>query len=70
MCYYVRSWQYLNMKESHRNILKRQHGPSMKPGVCLMIISDHELYVPFNFTFCFRLVKYECSSFKEWISTP
>ena len=33
-------------------------------------ISDHELYVPFNFTLSFRLVKYECNSFIEGISTP
>ena len=29
------------------------NGPSMKPSETLKISSDHELYVPFNFTFSF-----------------
>ena len=44
--------------------------PSMDPCGTQEIISDHELYEPFNFTICFRLVKYECNSFREGIPTP
>ena len=46
------------------------NGPSMDPYETPKRISDHELYVPFNFTLCFCLVKYECNSFTEEISTP
>ena len=45
------------------------NGPSMEPYGTPKRISDHELYVQFNFNLCFRLVKYECNSFKEGIST-
>ena len=41
------------------------NGPSMEPCGTPKIISGHELYVPFNFTLYFGLVKYECNSFKE-----
>ena len=58
-----------NRNKSHRNMLN-SNGPSMDPCGTPRIISDHELYVPFNFTLCFHLVKYECNSFKEGISTP
>ena len=58
-----------NWNKSHRNML-HSSGPSMEPCGTPKIISDHELYVPFNFTLCFRLVNYECNSFKEGISTP
>ena len=44
-------------------------GPSMEPWGTPKIISDHEMYVPFNFTLCFCLVKYHCNSFKEGIFT-
>ena len=42
----------------------------MEPCRTPKIISDPKLYVPFNFTLCFPLVKYECKSFKEGISAP
>ena len=45
------------------------NGPSMKPCEAAKIISDDELYVPFNFTLCFCLVKSEGNYFKEGIST-
>ena len=32
------------------------HGPSIEPCGTLRKIADHELYVPLNFTLCFRLV--------------
>ena len=41
---------------------------SVEPCGTPEIISDHQLYMPFNFTLCFRVVKYECSGFKEGIS--
>ena len=34
------------------------NGPSMEPYGTPKRISDHELYVQFNFNLCFRLVKY------------
>ena len=46
------------------------NGPSIDPCGPLKRISDHKLYVPFNFSLCFCLVKYECNSFREEISTP
>ena len=45
------------------------NSPSINPFGTPKRISDHELYVPFNFTLCFRLVQYECNSFREGIST-
>ena len=45
--------------------MSNSNGPSMEPGGNPKIISDHELYVPFNFTLCSRLVKYECNIFKN-----
>ena len=41
------------------------NGQLMEPCRTPKTISDHELYVPFSFTLCFRLVKYESNSFKE-----
>ena len=46
------------------------NGPNMEPRGTSKIISDNELYEPFNFTLSFRLVKSECNSFKEGISAP
>lgn len=57
-----------NWNKSHRNMLN-SNGPSMKPCEAAKIISDDELYVPFNFTLCFCLVKSEGNYFKEGIST-
>ena len=45
-------------------------GPNMEVFGTTNIISDHKLYVPFNFTLCFCLVKYERNIYKEGISTP
>ena len=58
-----------NWKKSHKNMLN-SNGPSMDPCGTPKIISDHKLHVSFNFTLCFHLVKCECNSFKEEISTP
>ena len=41
------------------------NGPIMEPCGTPKIISDHELYVPFNFTLCFRLVKKESVVLKK-----
>ena len=57
-----------NWNKSHRNMLSN-NGSSMEACGTPKRISDHELYVPFNITLCFRLVKYECNSFREGIST-
>ena len=46
------------------------NGPSMDPCGTPKNISDHGLYKSFNCTVCFGLVKYECNSFREGISTP
>ena len=58
-----------NWNKSHGNLIN-SNGPTMEPCGTPKIISDHELYVPFSFTLCFHLVKYENNSFKEGISTP
>ena len=56
-----------NWNKSHINMLNN-NGPSMDPCGTLKIISDNKLYVPLNFNLCFRLVKWECNSFKEGIT--
>ena len=63
----LRSGKTLN--KSHRSMLN-SNGISIEPCGTPKMISNNEPYVPFNFTLCFRLVKYECNSFKEGISTP
>ena len=53
-----------NWNKSYKNVLNSS-GLSIEPCGTLKIIPDHELYVPFTFTLCFRLVKCECNSFKK-----
>ena len=48
----------------------RSNCPSMEPCGIMKLISDHELYLPFNLTFCLRLVKYEFNSFEEGTAIP
>ena len=67
--YLVISRSGKNWNKLHRNMLNSD-GPSMEPCRTPKIISNHKLCVPFNFTLCFHLVKYECNSFKEGIFTP
>ena len=55
--------------KSQRNMLNNNR-PSMDPCRTLKRISDHKLYDPFSFTLCFYLIKYECNSFREGVSTP
>ena len=57
-----------NWNKSHRKMLN-SNGPNMEPYGTPKLISDHKLYVPFSFTLCFRLVKYECNSFKDSVYT-
>ena len=57
-----------NWSKSHRNMLN-SNSPTIEPCGTPKIIY-HELYVTSNFNLCLLLVKYECNSFKEWISTP
>ena len=45
-----------NWNKLHRNMLNNNVA-SMEPYGTPKIISDHELYVPFNFTLSFRLIK-------------
>ena len=48
----------------------KSNGPSMAPCGSPNIISDHEMYVPFNLNLCLCLVNYKFNCFKEGISTP
>ena len=52
--YLVISRSGKNWNKSRRNMLN-SNGPGMEPCGAP---KDHELYVPFNFTLCFCLVKY------------
>ena len=45
-------------------------GASMETCGILKLISDHELYLPFNFTFGLCLVKYWFDSFEEGTAIP
>ena len=73
-CCRLHSLKYLHqekigIKIKNKNMLK-DNGPSMGPCRTPRRTSDHELYVPFNFTLLFPLINYECNIFREGISTP